>query len=260
MIVENETGNGSMCGKSRLLCAILMVDAFLAGICISAAGGAGPVNDFRSSCLQERSVGAGAFVGILERQDEKNSVSGEKYVALTFDDGPHRIYTERLLDGLRERDVKASFFLLGDNIPGNERLVRRMAKEGHLVGVHCLHHVDMTKIESDEACREILETGRRIQELTGTMPEYIRPPYGAWSEELEECVGMLPVFWDIDTLDWKSQDVQAVVAEIRRRVGRHQIVLLHDVFSSSVEAALEAIDALSQEGYVFVTVDELLID
>lgn len=249
-----------MCGKGRLLCVILMVDAFLAGICISAAGAAGHRDAFWRSCLPEQSVKSGISDGVFARREGENPYSGEKYVALTFDDGPHRIYTERLLDGLGERDVKASFFLLGDNIPGNEALVRRMAKEGHLIGVHCLHHVDMTKIGAEEACREILETGRRIQELTGTMPEYIRPPYGAWNEELEECVGMIPVFWDIDTLDWKSQNAQAVVEEIRRRVGRHRIVLLHDVFPSSVEAALEAIDMLLEEGYVFVTVDELLID
>ena len=96
-------------------------------------------------------------------------------LALTFDDGPHRVYTKKLLDGLRERGVKASFFLVGENIPGNEELVRQMAKDGHLIGVHCMAHVDLARQPIEKSVEEIRETADRIEAVTGKRPEYIRP-------------------------------------------------------------------------------------
>lgn len=186
--------------------------------------------------------------------------SHEKLLALTFDDGPHPAYTKKLLDGLRERGVKASFFLVGENIEGNEELVRQMEKDGHLIGTHCYSHVDLTKKTAEDACNDILKTNELIRAITGSTPEYIRPPFGIWNDELEECVRMTPVFWDIDTLDWKSQNSQKVVKHICKNVGKHEVILLHDVFDTSVDAALAAIDILMEQGYTFVTVDELLID
>ena len=84
-------------------------------------------------------------------------------LALTFDDGPHRVYTKKLLDGLRERGVKASFFLVGENIPGNEELVRQMAKDGHLIGVHCMAHVDLARQPIEKSVEEIRETADWIE-------------------------------------------------------------------------------------------------
>lgn len=182
------------------------------------------------------------------------------FLALTFDDGPHPVYTKELLDGLRERSVKASFFLMGENIPGNEELIRRMAEDGHLIGTHCYGHVDLTREPGGEAVRQIRETNGLIEEITGKEPVYIRPPYGAWDEELEEMIHMTPVFWDVDTLDWKSQNSGEILKSIEKNAGKRQIVLMHDTFPSTVEAALAAIDTLKEQGYTFVTVDELLID
>lgn len=186
--------------------------------------------------------------------------SGEKFLALTFDDGPHSVYTKKLLDGLRERNVHASFFLVGENIEGNEELVKQMMEDGHLIGTHCYSHEDLTKKSAEKACMDIIKTNDMLERITGQRPVYIRPPYGSWNDELEECVGMDPVFWDIDTLDWKSQNSQKVVQHICKNVGKHQVILLHDVFETSVDAALAAIDTLTLQGYTFVTVDELLID
>lgn len=186
--------------------------------------------------------------------------SGEKFLALTFDDGPHASYTKKLLDGLKERKIHASFFLVGENIEGNEELVRQMVEDGHLIGTHCYSHEDLTKKSAEKACMDIIKTNDMIERITGQRPVYIRPPYGIWSDELEECVGMTPVFWDIDTLDWKSQNSQKVLQHICKNAGKHQVILLHDVFGTSVDAALAAIDTLTRQGYTFVTVDELLID
>ena len=245
--------------KAVILAVILMIDAFLAAVCVMAAADFdGRRNGRGSGSLP---AGAGADRGL--QADGGNSVqpaSGEKLLALTFDDGPHAVYTKKLLDGLRERNVKATFFLVGENIPGNEALVRRMAEDGHLIGTHCYSHVDLTKEAREEACDEILKTNDLIESITGKRPEYIRPPYGSWSGELADSVEMTPVFWDIDTLDWKSQNTGAVLKHICRNVGKHQVILLHDVFGTSVDAALAAVDALTERGYTFVTVDELLID
>ncbi|MEG2428270.1 MAG: polysaccharide deacetylase family protein [Clostridium sp.] len=183
-----------------------------------------------------------------------------KILALTFDDGPHPKYTKKLLEGLKKRNVKATFFLVGENITGNETLVEQMAEDGHLIGTHCYSHEDLTKKSAEEACKDILKTNQMIEAITGHRPEYIRPPYGIWSAELEDCVDMTTVLWDIDTLDWKRQNRDAIVRHIEKNVGKHRIILMHDVFEPSVDAAFTAIDTLTKQGYTFVTIDELMID
>ena len=187
-----------------------------------------------------------------------------KYVALTFDDGPNREYTKILLDGLKARNVKASFFLLGKCIPGNEELVKLMDRDGHLIGVHGMDHRDLAKEKPEYAVKQIAEAGEMIREVTGKEPDYMRPPYGSWNENLEEAVGkellLVPVFWDVDSLDWKLQDSGKIVKKVLKDVENGEIILLHDEFAASVEAAFQIIDKLRAKGYTFVTVDELMVD
>lgn len=183
-----------------------------------------------------------------------------KYVALTFDDGPSRKCTSVLLDGLKERDVHVTFFLMGKNIEGNEDIVKRMSDEGHLIGNHSYEHIQLTKAGPEAVCEAVEHTQKQIEAITGKRPEYIRPPYGDWSEELEEEIGMTPVLWSVDSLDWKLKDTGKILRRVLKDVKDGDIILLHDIFSSSVEAALELIDILQKEGYVFVTADELLIE
>lgn len=197
---------------------------------------------------------------------EKNAVKGVKKnaaehpkVALTFDDGPSRKYTPMLLDGLKERGVKATFFIMGKNIEGNEELIQRMQKEGHLIGNHTYNHVQLNKVPRSLACEEIQMTNNQIYEVIGVYPSYIRPPFGAWQENLELCVTMLPVFWDIDTLDWKSRNVDSIVGIVEKEVKDGAIILMHDEYQTSVDAALKVVDLLMGEGYEFVTVDEMIV-
>lgn len=232
---------------------VLAVDIILAIICLLSLK---QYHTGMRSWLSKAAAGSGAEAG-AEVEDE---AGGRKYLALTFDDGPHPEYTKKLLDGLKARDVKASFFLIGKNINGNEELVRQMTEDGHLIGTHCYSHEDLTKVTLEKACEDILKTNRLIEDITGQSPEYIRPPFGIWSPELGDCVDMTAVFWDIDTLDWKNQDSSAVLKHIEKKAGKHQVILLHDVFETSVDAALAAIDTLAKQGYTFVTIDELLID
>ena len=190
----------------------------------------------------------------------EEAVKEQKLIALTFDDGPHPVYTPMLLDGLKERNVKASFFLLGGNIEGNEEVVERMAEEGHLIGNHTYSHVQLTKISPEEAEREISGTNEKILAASGVLPRYIRPPYGEWSEQLEAMTAMEPVFWNVDPQDWKVLDRKAVADHIIKHGADGAVVLLHDSYETTVEAALEVIDTLEKQGYTFVTVDELLVD
>ena len=183
-----------------------------------------------------------------------------KYIALTFDDGPSRKYTPILLDGLKERGVHATFFLMGKNIEGEEDIVKRMSEEGHLIGNHSYEHIQLTKAGAKVVCEAVEHTQEQIEAITGKRPEYIRPPYGDWNEELEEEIGMTPVLWSLDSLDWKLKDTGKIIHQVLKDVKDGDIILLHDIFPSSVEAALELIDILQKEGYVFVTADELLIE
>ena len=195
----------------------------------------------------------------LMEQELMEQSQAHPEVALTFDDGPSPKYTPLLLDGLKERNVRATFFLLGKNVKENQELVQRMQAEGHLLGNHTYNHVQLNKIPETTARQEILKTNNEIYEATGKYPEYMRPPYGAWKKNMELCVEMLPVFWDIDTLDWKSQNVDAILKAAGEEPEDGSIILMHDEYQSSVEAALLLIDRLKEKGYEFVTVDELIV-
>lgn len=180
-------------------------------------------------------------------------------IALTFDDGPNPRYTPLLLDGLREKGICATFFLIGENIEGNESLLQQMQKDGHLIGNHTWDHVQLDKVPVQQARLEIEKTNNRIYEVTGIYPSYVRPPFGAWIKDMELSVTMLPVFWDVDTLDWESQDMDSILSIARSEVHDGSIILMHDGYQTSVDAALKIVDLFTREGYLFVTADKLLL-
>ena len=191
---------------------------------------------------------------------EESGVKEKPSIAITFDDGPSGRYTGRLLDGLKERNVKASFFLIGENAKENPELVERIYKEGHLIGNHTYSHVQMTHLSEEAAVGEIERTDQVISEITGEHVAYMRPPFGAWQRELEVRMEVLPVLWSVDPLDWTTENVDEIVSKVVTEVEEGDIILLHDCYASSVEAALRIVDILQKEGYEFVTVDRLLID
>ena len=180
------------------------------------------------------------------------------YVALTFDDGPHPGTTDRLLDGLRERGARATFFLVGKEIAGREELVKRMAAEGHQVGNHTWSHVRLSGRTASEIAAEVRQTEEVLEELLGEGVYWLRPPYGLVDEAAETAVTVPMVKWSVDPRDWESRNTDQVVRAVRSAVQPNSIVLLHDIYPTSVEAALQVIDALQREGYRFVTVEELL--
>ena len=181
-------------------------------------------------------------------------------IALTFDDGPSAVWTPALLDGLKERGVKATFFLIGENADKNPEIVKRMAEEGHLIGNHTYHHVELIKVSENEARLELADTSAVIVRITGKEPEYMRPPFGTTQRKLEQDIQMLPVLWTIDPLDWTTENQDEIVNKVVTEAEENDIILLHDCYKSSVEAGLRIVDILQEEGFVFVTVDELLLN
>ena len=130
----------------------------------------------------------------------------------------------------------------------------------HLIGVHCMTHKDLTKEKLSDAAKELWAAREKIRAVTGTLPEYVRPPYGNWNAKLEEAVDMIPVFWDVDSIDWRLKNTEKVTAKVVKDTEDGDIILMHDEFKTSVEAAFRIIDNLTAKGYTFVTVDELMVD
>ena len=190
-------------------------------------------------------------------REEEVSEPGPR-IALTFDDGPGP-YTERLLDGLKERGVKASFFLIGRSVKEYPEAVKRMEEEGHLIGNHTYSHVKLKGLSPEETRREIQKTDEAVYEITGKHVAYLRPPFGEWAEDLELTYPVLPVMWTVDPLDWTTENVEEIVDRVVTQAGENDMILLHDCYDSSVEAALQIVDRLLAEGFDFVRVDELLI-
>lgn len=181
-----------------------------------------------------------------------------KRVAITFDDGPHSVYTEKLLDGLKERNVVATFFVVGSNIAENEDLIKRMSDEGHLIGNHSYTHVELDKLTEEQCLEEINKTSELVESITGKTVDYIRPPFGSY-EGKKTLEGMFVILWTVDPLDWCTCDVNQVVQNVVNEVEDGDIILLHDIFGTSVDAALKIIDILKEQGYEFVTVEDLLL-
>ena len=185
---------------------------------------------------------------------------GTKKIAITFDDGPHPYYTEQLLDGLKERGVKATFFVTGEHAELHPDIIKRMNEEGHLIGNHTYSHIQLGKNNREEFKQQLIKTNEIISEITGKEVLYVRPPYGTWDKTFESELNMFPVLWTVDPKDWCSDNVACITDKIVTKAGENDIILLHDYYESSVTAALKVVDSLQEKGYEFVTVEEILFD
>lgn len=197
-------------------------------------------------------------MGSVETMASANET--EKKVAITFDDGPNPDYTEILLAGLKERGVSATFFLLGKEVERYPKIVEDIYADGHLIGTHSYEHVNLNNLCDAAAVEQVDKTNQAIHELTGEYPEYIRPPFGSWKCNLDYETKMIEVLWDVDPLDWKTDNSDVIAKRVVDKVQENDIILLHDASESSVNAAFKIIDELQKEGYTFVTVDEILFD
>ncbi|WP_300678948.1 polysaccharide deacetylase family protein [uncultured Acetatifactor sp.] len=210
--------------------------------------------------MQSRTVAADS--GMVDVVEDEGQLAAEdvKKIAITFDDGPHPCYTEQLLDGLKERGVVATFFVTGEHAELHPEVIARMQEEGHLIGNHTYSHIQLTKSNRETFKEELIKTNEILKEITGEEVQYVRPPYGSWDKSFEKELNMFPVLWTVDPLDWCSKNVGCITEKIVSKTGENDIILMHDYYDTSVTAALKAIDELLEEGYTFVTVEEILFD
>ena len=231
----------------RMIKAILLFD-FMAGLLFLSIKG-----------LQDTAVAADS--GIVRIEGDKDLEMEEvKKIAITFDDGPHPSYTAQLLDGLKERGIQATFFVTGEHAELHPDIIERMFNEGHLIGNHTYSHIQLTKNNREKFRDELIKTNEILKEITGEEVQYVRPPYGSWDKSFEKELNMFPVLWTVDPLDWSSRNVGRITEKIVSKTGENDIILMHDYYDTSVTAALQAIDELLEEGYTFVTVEEILFD
>lgn len=180
-----------------------------------------------------------------------------KLIALTFDDGPRRSTTTRLLDGLAERGVQATFFLIGAQVENNEDVVRRMDEEGHQIGIHTFDHVKLTGLSRADFDDQVEKTRAVLKDVLGHNDFLLRPPYGMLDDGVRAMAGCPIILWSIDPEDWRDQDAARVEEAVISAARDGGIILMHDIFPESVDAALRIVDALHAQGYLFCTVDQL---
>ncbi|HQE06208.1 MAG: polysaccharide deacetylase family protein [Tepidanaerobacteraceae bacterium] len=198
--------------------------------------------------------------------------SEEKKVALTFDDGPDDIFTPQILDVLKEKNVKATFFVIGKRAEGYPKVMRRIVDESHLVGNHTWSHPNIMKISLEDAKQEVLKTEKLLKSYCDDSADRIkifRSPYGSIDPERVEFIsniGYKIIAWNVDSLDWKGLSAEEVKTNVLENVTEGSIILQHSAggegedLSGSVEALPEIIDVLKEEGFEFVTIDEILKD
>ena len=185
-------------------------------------------------------------------------VDSPPLVALTFDDGPRNKTTGPLLDGLALREVPATFFLVDSRIDGSEALIERMAADGHQIGIHTYDHVIVTDLSRGDFDLQVGKTRAKLTNILGDGSFWLRPPYGIVDQSVEQWCDCPLILWSVDPEDWKDKDVDRIVASVLEHVRDGDIILMHDIFESSVEAALRVVDALLAQGYCFVTVEQLM--
>lgn len=193
--------------------------------------------------------------------------SKEKIVALTFDDGPGP-YTNRLLDELKRRNIKATFFVLGNSVTQYPDTVKRIAQEGHEIGNHSNSHKNLKHMNAAQVQAEMNPCADKVERITGKRPTLIRCPFGNSNAHVKAYAkkeNVPLIYWGVDTRDWEYKNKKDPVSLIMKEAfdGAHpikngSIVLMHDIHSTSVDAAIKMIDRLIADGYKLVTVSELL--
>ena len=179
------------------------------------------------------------------------------FVALTFDDGPKASTTPVLLDGLARRGVHATFFVIGENVEGNELLLQRMEGEGHQIGLHTFHHKSLAAVNGRDFYAEVDKLRETLSGLLDQEDFMLRPPYGMITPSNRARAGSPIILWSVDPEDWSDHNTARQVSAILDDVQDGDIILLHDIYPASVETALQVVDALMAKGFYFVTVEQL---
>jgi len=184
-------------------------------------------------------------------------IKNNKLIALTFDDGPN-YNTIKVLNILEKYDIKATFFVLGTNINGNEKAIKRMKKLGMEIGNHMYSHSIATRLSDKKIKEEIKKTDKLVYDIIGEYPSLVRPSYGIYNKKSQSIIDRPIVLWNIDTLDWKYHDSKKIANKVFNNMNRGNIVLMHDIYSATANSLEIIIPKLLEDGFEFVTVSELL--
>lgn len=196
-------------------------------------------------------------VSIIPEVRDLTKYQDKKLIAFTFDDGPSETNTNYLLDNLDKYDAKVTFFVLGSRVNSNKETIKRAYLEGNAIGSHTYNHRNLNLLSDVALMDEVKKTNEAIKDIIGTSPTLLRPPYGNLTDHGKELANMSIVLWNIDPLDWKYKDKNRVANEIIEHAHDGAIVLVHDIYKSSVEGALLAMEELQKQGYAFVTINEM---
>jgi peptidoglycan/xylan/chitin deacetylase (PgdA/CDA1 family) len=184
------------------------------------------------------------------------------YIAMTFDDGPSATLTPKLLDLLAAHHIKATFFVIGENVAEHPEIVARAAREGHEIGNHSWSHPNFGKMSDESVRRQLQQTDDAIKTATGKRPTLLRPPYGSITAREKRWIhdefGYDIILWDVDPLDWKRPGPAVVRARILKETRPGSIVLSHDIHPGTIEAMPSTFEELEAKGFKFVTVSELI--
>ena len=186
----------------------------------------------------------------------------QPYIAITFDDGPHPKNTPRLLDMLRERNIRATFYVIGRNVDLYPNVLRRTVSEGHEIGNHTYNHPILSKLGDSTVREELTKCRDAVARAAGVQPRTLRPPYGALLQRQREWIhrelNYPTIMWSVDPLDWKRPGASVVTSRILSNTTPGAIVLAHDLHASTVDAMPATLDGLLRKGFKFVTVSQLL--
>ena len=184
------------------------------------------------------------------------------YIALTFDDGPSVKLTPKLLDLLAAHRIKATFFVIGENVAEHPEITARAAREGHEIANHTWSHSNFAKMSDEPVRRQLRQTDDAIRDATGDRPTLFRPPYGSITTRQKRWIhddfGYDIVLWDVDPLDWKRPGPTVVANRIVKMTRAGSIVLAHDIHPGTVAAMPSILDQLEAKGFQFVTVSQLI--
>lgn len=189
---------------------------------------------------------------VINRKIDKS----KKMIALTFDDGPN-YNTSKVIDVLNKYDIKATFFVLGSRAINNKDILKKMADSGMEIGNHTYNHLLLTKYDENKIRSEIEDTSEVIYSATKKRPKLLRPSYGSVNNKIKKVANMPIIIWDIDTLDWKYHNSKMITSRVVNKVRDGDIILMHDIYSASLNALSNIIPILQDNGYEFVTIDEL---
>ena len=202
-------------------------------------------------------LAANTVNAILKESDTRDVDPEKPMVALTFDDGPREGNTERILEALDAVDGRATFFMVGTNVENYPDTVAAVAEQGSELANHSYDHPQLTTLGTSGAMEQINKTNGLIAGITGITPTIGRPPYGSINNDIITTSGMEWFNWSVDTLDWKSRNADSVCDVIMSEVGDRDVILMHDIHESTVEAAVRIIPWLHEQGYQLVTISEL---